>query len=219
MRELYAEARIHFQDARIPAGEALAQAKAAGILAARRADSFILAARPCRIEDISITQTCEGDRLILRALVKTEEAQGGESAALTAVTVTALNLMAMAQTGQLEQVRLLTNVAVPAKPVAEKLPIATRLAQARAKAQAARPSTLMGEVAAVRQEAPTARREAFRNFMSAHGLRASHWAKEAGISPNLIYAFLTGRVGQISASDAEKLARVAKVRAEDMFAP
>jgi hypothetical protein len=74
----------------------------------------------------------------------------------------------------------------------------------------------MGEVAAPKA-APASQREAFRTFMTSHGLRASTWAKEAGVSASLIYSYLTGRSGRIPPDAAAKLAQAAKVRVEDMF--
>jgi hypothetical protein len=53
--------------------------------------------------------------------------------------------------------------------------------------------------------------------MTSNGLRASIWAKDAGISPSLIYSYLTGKSGKLPNDAATKLARVAKVRVEDMF--
>jgi hypothetical protein len=53
--------------------------------------------------------------------------------------------------------------------------------------------------------------------MTSNGLRASIWAKDAGVSPALIYSYLTGKSGSIPNDIATKLARAAKVRVEDMF--
>ena len=76
----------------------------------------------------------------------------------------------------------------------------------------------MGEVAATRMPpTPDGRREAFRTFMTSHRLRPSQWAKDAGIPMGEIMAFLSGRARSISSEAADKLARAAKVRADDMF--
>jgi predicted transcriptional regulator len=75
----------------------------------------------------------------------------------------------------------------------------------------------MGEVAAPKPQAPGAQREAFRAFMASNGLRASIWAKDAGVPPSLIYSYLTGKSGKLPTDAATKLARAAKVRVEDMF--
>jgi hypothetical protein len=79
-----------------------------------------------------------------------------------------------------------------------------------------RPQMLMGEVSAPKP-LPDNRREAFRNFMTAHRLRPTIWAKEAGVSSGEILGYLTGRSRGFSGDVAEKLARAAKVRVEDMF--
>ena len=74
----------------------------------------------------------------------------------------------------------------------------------------------MGEVAAPRASAD-ARRDAFRDFMTSHRLRPTSWAKDAGIHSGEILGYLTGRSRGFSRDVAEKLARAAKVRVEDMF--
>jgi pimeloyl-ACP methyl ester carboxylesterase len=78
------------------------------------------------------------------------------------------------------------------------------------------PQALTGEVSAPRPM-PDNRREAFRNFMTAHRLRPTIWAKEAGVASGEILGYLTGRSRGFSGEVAEKLARAAKVRVEDMF--
>ena len=78
------------------------------------------------------------------------------------------------------------------------------------------PQMLMGEVSSP-APLPDNRREAFRNFMTAHRLRPTVWAKDAGVSSGEILGFLTGRSRGFSGDVAEKLARAAKVRVEDMF--
>jgi hypothetical protein len=79
------------------------------------------------------------------------------------------------------------------------------------------PSVLMGEVAAPRSGAPSSQRDAFRAFMTANRLRATEWAKDAGVPVGEILAFLTGRSRALSTTTADRLARAAKVQAEDMF--
>jgi hypothetical protein len=78
------------------------------------------------------------------------------------------------------------------------------------------PQVLMGEVSAP-PPLPDNRREAFRNFMTANRLRPTIWAREAGVSSGEILGYLTGRSRGFSGEVAEKLARAAKVRVEDMF--
>jgi hypothetical protein len=79
-----------------------------------------------------------------------------------------------------------------------------------------RPQTLMSEVAAP-IVAPDKQREAFRNFMTANRLRPTTWAKDAGVHSGEILGYLTGRSRGFSGDVAQKLAKAAKVRVEDMF--
>jgi hypothetical protein len=94
--------------------------------------------------------------------------------------------------------------------------IATPMSRPQTVRGRAAPTTLMGEVTGPRAT-PDARREAFRAFMTSHRLRATEWAKVAGVAHAEILAFLTGRSRGFSAEVAEKLARAAKVSPEDMF--
>ncbi len=79
-----------------------------------------------------------------------------------------------------------------------------------------RPQTLMDAVAAPKP-LPDNKREAFRNFMTSHRLRPTTWAKDAGVNSGEILGFLTGRSRGFPQDVAEKLARAANVRVEDMF--
>ena len=79
-----------------------------------------------------------------------------------------------------------------------------------------KPTPLMGEVWAPKPE-PDERREAFRKFMIRKRLRPTTWAKDAGVRLGEIMGYLTVRSRGFSADTAEKLARAAKVRVEDMF--
>jgi plasmid maintenance system antidote protein VapI len=73
----------------------------------------------------------------------------------------------------------------------------------------------MGEAPVV---APSdSKRQAFRAFMTSRHLRATEWAKQAGVPAAQIYAFLTGRSRAIPDEIAAKLARSARVKPEDMF--
>jgi hypothetical protein len=103
------------------------------------------------------------------------------------------------------------------KSITSPAPLATPKT-ANAKKQSAKPQVLMGEVAAARAPAaPHAQRDAFRTFMTSHRLRATQWAKEAGVPVGEIMAFLTGRSRGFASETADKLARAAKVRPDDMF--
>jgi DNA-binding Xre family transcriptional regulator len=75
----------------------------------------------------------------------------------------------------------------------------------------------MGEVAAPRGLEIGQQREAFRAFMTARHLRPSEWARQAGVAPGEILAFLTGKSRSIPPATLEKLARAANCRVEDFF--
>ncbi|API58077.1 hypothetical protein BSL82_01175 [Tardibacter chloracetimidivorans] len=55
------------------------------------------------------------------------------------------------------------------------------------------------------------KRERLRAFMKERGLKASRWAKPAGVSANSIYNFLNGHSEGLDAATYAKLARVADV--------
>jgi hypothetical protein len=78
-------------------------------------------------------------------------------------------------------------------------------------------TVLMNEVAAPRKHDADAAREAFRAFMTSQRLRATEWAKQAGVPAAQIYAYLTGKARALAPDTAKKLARAAGVREEDLF--
>ncbi len=53
--------------------------------------------------------------------------------------------------------------------------------------------------------------------MTSNRLRATQWAKDAGVPVSQIYSFLTGKARAMPVDVAEKLARAARARVEDMF--
>nr|WP_243846417.1 helix-turn-helix transcriptional regulator [Rhizomicrobium palustre] len=53
--------------------------------------------------------------------------------------------------------------------------------------------------------------------MSSRRLKATEWAKDAGVPHSQLFAFLTGRLRALPQDVIVKLARAAKVRPEDMF--
>jgi hypothetical protein len=102
------------------------------------------------------------------------------------------------------------------KLVAEGRPQRGAVSRGSLSKEKPQPQILMSEVSAPAL-LPDNRREAFRNFMTAHRLRPTLWARDAGVHSGEILGFLTGRSRGFSADVAEKLARAAKVRVEDMF--
>ncbi|MEM8784578.1 MAG: helix-turn-helix transcriptional regulator, partial [Pseudomonadota bacterium] len=55
-----------------------------------------------------------------------------------------------------------------------------------------------------------------RDFMASRGLRATDWAREAGVSSGFLFGFLQGRYRTIPTDYLEKLASAAGVRIEDL---
>ena len=115
---------------------------------------------------------------------------------------------------------------IPRNDAPDHRPISTTLPKPRGKPKQpergstspyVKPKVLMGEVAAPRGKEIGAQRDAFRAFMIARHLRPSEWARQAGISPGEILAFLTGKSRTIPAPSMEKLARAAGCAPEDFF--
>jgi cyclic pyranopterin phosphate synthase len=205
-------------------GDVLGAARIAGIMAAKKTSELIPLCHPLALTNAAIDFEPLEDRHAIRviATAKTTGPTGVEMEALTAASIAALTIYDMIKAvdhaAQIEGVRLLAKSGgksgdFKAAATEEKPSIAARLAKARAK-----PAMLMSEVAAPRRQAAGARREAFRAFMTGRGLRASAWAKEAGVPAALIYSYLTGKSAGIPNDAASKLAQAAKVRVEDMFA-
>lgn len=207
-------------------GDVLAAARIAGIMAAKKTSELIPLCHPIALSKATVDFEPLEDRHAIRivATAKTTGPTGVEMEALTAASIAALTIYDMVKaidrSTMIETVRLVAksggksgDFRPPPVKTEDKPSIATRLAKARA----TKPSTLMGEVAAPKPAAPIVQREAFRAFMTSHGLRASVWAKDAGVSPSLIYSYLTGKSGSIPKDAALKLARAAKVRVEEMF--
>lgn len=193
--------------------EVQAAARLTGILAAKKAWELVPLAthiRPLKT-DVVLEETGNG----VRILVSVEAESGGEPCALLAAAAAGLTVNDMVR-GTLETVRPLDQISEAAQST--PFPRKPAVAQVRRSAKPT-PATLMGEVAAPRQPAVgnTAKREALRAFMLRRHLRATEWAKKAGVPAALIYGYLTGRTATIPADVLEKLAKVAKVSQEDMF--
>ncbi len=211
-----------------PKGDVLAAARIAGIMAAKKTPELIPLCHAIPLTKVEIAFEMDEDRSAIRivATAKTVAQTGVEMEALTAACLAALTIYDMTKavdkSAVIESIRLLTKsggksgtfTAPPPRPA--RKPAAASPAATRSHA---RPSALMSEVAAPLPPRPdaTGRREAFRAFMVSHHLRATEWAKDAGVPAAQIYAFLTGRLRALPADIAEQLARAAKVRVEDMF--
>jgi cyclic pyranopterin monophosphate synthase len=104
-RRAVAEARIEVSadaaravlEGTAPKGDVAALARAAGILAAKRAPELILLAHPLPLSAVSVDVTVDADApaVLVRATVSTTARTGVEMEALTAASVAALNVYDM----------------------------------------------------------------------------------------------------------------------------
>jgi hypothetical protein len=164
----------------------------------------------------------------ISARVKTTGPTGVEMESLTAASVAALTIYdmikAVDRAAVIEGIKLVAKsggksgaYAAPARKREARAAEPPRAAVVSARGRA-KPAALMGEVAMPQARGnPAAEREAFRTFMTGRRLRATEWAKDAGVPPSEVYSFLTGRSRSLSQDSAEKLARAARVRVEDLF--
>jgi cyclic pyranopterin phosphate synthase len=210
------EAFTAVRQGNVPKGDVLATARIAGIMAAKKTADLIPLCHPLALSkaDVNFEWLNERSAIRVTALAKTAGQTGVEMEALTAASVAALTIYDMVKAidkgTAIEAIRLMRksggksgNYNAPEKPVA-------------AIRKSAKPKTLMGEVSAPRP-GPDSQREAFRTFMMSRRLRATDWARSAGVPAAQIYAFLTGRSRGLGSDVAERLARAARVRVEDMF--
>jgi cyclic pyranopterin monophosphate synthase len=216
------EAFAAVMDGTAPKGDVLAAARIAGIMAAKKVPELIPLCHPLAIAKAAIDFEPDAERPAIRiiATVATSGQTGVEMEALTAASVAALTLYdmikAVDKAAVIENVRLLTKSG--GKGGDYKAPSPPRAVASKARVK---PQALMSEVAAPRAPSRGAgadqRREAFRTFMTSHRLRPTVWAKQAGVPSGEILGYLTGRSRGFSSEVAEKLARAARVRVEDMF--
>jgi cyclic pyranopterin phosphate synthase len=210
-------------------GDVLAAARIAGIMAAKKTSELIPLCHPVALTRANVDFEPDTARSAIRILssAKTTGQTGVEMEALTAASIAALTIYDMVKAvdkaASIEGVRLLAksggksgdfvaDAAKAPKPAYRSAGMIGRV----------KPSTIMGEVAAPRPSADKQRetnqqREAFRAFMTSNRLRATQWAKDAGVPVSEIYAFLTGKTRGLPNDVAEKLARAARARREDMF--
>ena len=204
-----------------PKGDVLATARVAGIMAAKRTPDLIPLCHPISVAKAEIAFEWIDDRNAVRivASVKTNAQTGVEMEALMAVSVAALTIYDMIKgidkSAVIEAVRLLAKSGGKSGDYAAPMQKSFRAAAAVPKSRA-KPKVIMSEVSAPRP-GPHAQREAFREFMASHRLRPTQWAKDAGVPAAQILAYLTGQSRTMAPDAAKKLARVAKVRVEDMF--
>jgi len=232
---LSAEAFAAVMDGSAPKGDVLATARIAGIMAAKKTSELIPLCHPLPLAKVGIEFQAEPERNAIRiaATVKSTAQTGVEMEALTAASIAALTIYDMVKAldkgAVIETIRLLTKSGgksgayfAPQRPKVER-PVeraAGRAAERPAKRARtrARPAMLGHETAPPPPKGdPNAEREAFRNFMVSRQLRATEWAKQAGVPASQIYSYLTGRSRGLSPDAAEKLALAARARVEDMF--
>jgi cyclic pyranopterin phosphate synthase len=213
---LSAEAFAAVRDGNAPKGDVLATARIAGIMAAKKTPDLIPLCHPLALSKAEIDFEWLRERSTIRvtALVKTTGQTGVEMEALTAASMAALTIYDMVKA--LDKGTSIEAIRLVRKSGGKSGDYKATAKPAVTMRQSAKPRTLMGEVSAPRP-GPDAQREAFRSFMTSQRLRATEWAKRAGVPAGQVYAFLTGRSRGLSADVAERLARAARVRVEDMF--
>jgi cyclic pyranopterin phosphate synthase len=98
---------------KLPKGEALAVARIAGIMAAKKTSELVPLCHPLPISGADLELRAEGDRVEIRATVKTVGVTGVEMEALTAVSVAALTVIDMVKA--VDKGAVITGVRVEAK--------------------------------------------------------------------------------------------------------
>ena len=214
-----------------PKGDVLAAARIAGIMAAKKTSELIPLCHPLPLSKAAIDFEPLADRHALRivAFAKTAAQTGVEMEALTAASIAALTVYDMVKAvdkgAVIETIRLLTKSGGKSGSytAAQKKSVPAAPQRRSAGFRAApgdrpTPNTIMSETAAAPPRGDTnAEREAFRAFMLEHRLRATEWAKQAGVPAAEIYAFLTAKSHTIHSETAGKLALAARVQVSDMF--
>lgn len=208
-----------------PKGDVLATARIAGIMAAKKTSELIPLCHPLALSKATIDFELREpeQRIQILSTVKTTGPTGVEMEALTAASVAALTIYDMIKA--IDRQALIGEIRLKSKSggksgrytASEEPPAVGGMRRSNGK-RPRKASILMetgGPVPDQRKSGSD--REAFRAFMTARRLRATEWAKDAGVSPSQIYAYLTGRARTIPTDVAERLAKAAKVRIEDMF--
>jgi cyclic pyranopterin monophosphate synthase len=204
-----------------PKGDVLAAARIAGIMAAKKTPELIplCHALPLAAAGIAFEMLPEKHAIRITATAKTVARTGVEMEALTAASIAALTIYDM--TKGLDKAAVIESIRLLAKSGGKSGSFAASPLRSLRKQTAApsrgRPSVLTGEVAAPVPGKPDTRREALRAFMTQRRLRATDWARDAGVPAALLYSFLTGRTRAIPDEILQKLARAAQVKPEDMF--
>lgn len=107
------EVVARLRDASIPKGDALAVARIAGIMGAKRTSELIPLCHPIGIDGVEVSAEVVAEGVRLTAQLRTSERTGVEMEALTAVAVAGLSVIDMIK--GLDQGAQLTDVRVEAK--------------------------------------------------------------------------------------------------------
>ena len=205
-----------------PKGDVLAAARIAGIMAAKKTADLIPLCHNIALSKVEVAFENVAERNAIRIIATTKTAgrTGVEMEALTAASIAALTVYDMTKAidkaAVIESVRLVSKSG--GKSGAFTAPPLRSLRKTPVAPSRGRPAALMGEVNAPAVAPSAATQTAvFRNFMTSHHLRATEWAKKAGVPASQVYAFLTGRLRALPDDVIQKLARAAKVSPEDMF--
>jgi cyclic pyranopterin phosphate synthase len=83
------------RDSGLPKGDALATARIAGIMAAKRTSELVPLCHPLALSGVTVDLSVEDDAVEIAASVRTTDRTGVEMEALTAVSVAALTLVDM----------------------------------------------------------------------------------------------------------------------------
>ena len=97
----------------VPKGDALAVARVAGIMAAKRTPDLVPLCHPLSLSAVSVDLVVEDDAVSISATVRTTDRTGVEMEALTAVSVAALTLVDMVKA--VDKRTVITEIRVEAK--------------------------------------------------------------------------------------------------------
>ncbi len=97
----------------VPKGDALATARIAGIMAAKRTPDLVPLCHPLAISGVTVDLTVDDDAVAITATVRTADRTGVEMEALTAVSVAALTVVDMVKA--VDKAAVITDVRVESK--------------------------------------------------------------------------------------------------------
>ena len=97
----------------VPKGDAIATARIAGIMAAKRTPDLIPLCHPLAIGGVEVDLVVEDDAVVISATVRTADRTGVEMEALTAVSVAALTVVDMVKA--VDKLARITGIEVVAK--------------------------------------------------------------------------------------------------------